>query len=289
MMKFEKVAILGPGLIGASFGLALKRQGLAKEIVGLARRESTLKAARAVGGIDAGATKLEDAIAGADLIFLATPVLAAIDALEAIGKLAHLFAGKKVILTDACSTKVELVEAAGKLPAGLSFVGGHPMAGAELAGPEQARADLFCGATWILTPTTDSEEATTFAVQELVCALGAKPLQLSPEEHDTLVAAVSHLPHLLAVALMTQAAEAGEEKPEIWQVAASGFRDMTRLAAGSAEVWKDICLTNKASLIRALEEFRARLEGLEKVIAGDEAEALLEILQNANVAHRRIE
>jgi prephenate dehydrogenase len=276
-MKFEKVAILGPGLIGASFGLALKKQGLAKEVIGLARRESTLETAKAVGGIDAGTTKLEEAIAGADLIFLATPVLAAINYLEEISKLAHLFAGRKVLITDACSTKTEVVAAAGALPAGIDFIGGHPMAGAELVGPEHARADLFSGATWIITPTTDSEEETILALQEIVFALGAKPLQLSPEEHDQLVASVSHLPHLLSVLLMEQVEEAGEEKPEIWQVAASGFRDMTRLAAGSAEVWKDICLTNKEALIQVLEEFRARLEGLEK------------ILKSANQARQRIE
>jgi len=288
-MKFEKVAILGPGLIGASFGLALKRQGLAKQVIGLARRESTLQTAKAVGGIDVGTTKLEEAVAGADLIFLATPVLAAINFLEEIGKLAQLFSGKKVLVTDACSTKTEIVEAAMKLPPGIKFIGGHPMAGAELTGPEHARADLFSGATWIITPTSDSEGKTIAALQEIVIALGANPLLVPPEEHDRLVASVSHLPHLLSVLLMEQAEEAGEEKPEIWKVAAGGFKDMTRLAAGSAEVWKDICLTNKAALVQVLEEFRARLEGLEKTIEAGEGEALEEILKSANQAHQRIE
>jgi len=288
-MKFEKVAILGPGLIGASFGLALKKQGLAKQVIGLARRESTLQTAKAVGGIDVGTTKLEEAIAGADLIFLATPVLAAINFLEEIKRLSHLSAGKTVLITDACSTKTEMVVAAGKLPAGLNFIGGHPMAGAELAGPEHAQADLFAGATWIITPTADSEEEAVFALQEIVVALGAKPLQLSPEEHDRLVASVSHLPHLLSVLLMEQAEETGEEKPEIWQVAACGFRDMTRLAAGSAEVWKDICLTNQEALISVLAEFRARLEGLKKNIEAGDAKALEKILKSANQAHKRIE
>jgi prephenate dehydrogenase len=288
-MKFGKVTIIGPGLIGASFGLALKSRGLAKEVVGLARRKSTLQTAIAIGGIDRGTTKLEEALPGADLVFLSTPVLAAIDFLEKISQLSHLFSGKKLLITDACSTKTEIVEAAGKLPPGMDFIGGHPMAGAELTGPEHARENLFMGATWIITPTSDSEKKAVAVLQEIVAALGGRSLQLSPEGHDQLVASVSHLPHLLSVLLMEQAAEAEEEKPGIWQVAASGFRDMTRLAGGSVEVWKDICLTNKAALQQVLEEFRSRLEGLEKTIAAGEAEALEEILKNANLARKRIE
>jgi prephenate dehydrogenase len=156
------------------------------------------------------------------------------------------------------------------------------MAGSETSGPEHGNADLFEGATWILTPTQQTSETAASRAEAFALSLGAKPLILSPQVHDELVAAVSHLPHLLAVALMQQAGETAVFHSETWQVAAGGFRDMTRLAAGSAEIWRDICLTNASALAHALAEFRQRLEKIEEHINHHDADALVEILQQAH-------
>jgi len=282
--KYEKVAILGPGLIGASVGLALKQRGLAHEIVGLARHPSTLEKAVSVGAIDSGTLRLEEALEGADVVVFAAPVTATIALLEQIGRLAFpLLKGKesKPLLTDVCSTKAAVVEAARRsLPAGLEFIGGHPMAGGEPSGPEYARADLFLGATWVLTPIPQSSPEALSRSEAFARALGANVILLSPELHDELVAVVSHLPHLLAVALMQEAGEIASIHPQTWQVAARGFRDMTRLAASSAAVWKDICLTNSACLLRALAAFRSRLEKVETWLQHGEGQALKELLEN---------
>lgn len=290
--SYRKAAILGAGLIGASFGLGLKERGLAEQVVGLARRAATLEAARHIGAIDAGSTSLEEVLAGADLVVFAAPVRASIALLEQTGRLTRLLrheGGRRPLLTDVCSTKLEIVQAAaGALPTQVDFIGGHPMAGGECSGPECARGDLFVGATWLLTPTDQSSPAALAAAERLAQALGARPLRLSPELHDRLVAEVSHLPHLLSVVLMEQVGEKAGENPELWQVAAAGFDDMTRLAAGSPEMWQDICLTNSANIADALEVFRRRLEKIEEALRAGEGETLKELLGKAQQYRTRL-
>ena len=281
--SFQKVAIIGPGLIGASMGLALKRRGLAQEIIGYARRITTLESALRIGAVDGCATTLEKVLNGADLVVLATPVLATITLIEQIGRHLDLlnYSGKKPLITDACSTKTEIVEAASHLSDQVDFIGGHPMAGSENSGPEHAQADLFEGATWIFTPHSQAAFDALPRMEGVAQALGAKPLVLTPQLHDRIVAAVSHLPHLLSVTLMREAATLAEACPETWEVAATGFRDMTRLAGGSAELWRDICLSNSIAIADALAAYRQRLERLEELVRSHQGDELATLLQEA--------
>ncbi len=293
---YKKAAILGPGLVGASLGLALKARGLAGRVVGLARRESTLETATRVGAIDAGTRRLEEALEGADLVIFAAPVLATVALMEQVGRATGRFAEANRIgglangafLTDVCSTKARVMEAAARSLPGTAFVGGHPMAGGESSGPENSRADLFVGATWVITPGAQTSAEAVSQAEALARGLGAKPLLLSAEVHDELAAAVSHLPHLLATALMAQAGEAAAKHAETWRVAARGFKDMTRLAGGNPGVWKDICLTNAAPLVRALAAFRRRLEEMEAWLQEEDAQALEEALKGAREQQTRL-
>jgi prephenate dehydrogenase len=282
---FNKAAILGSGLIGASIGLALKQRRLARHIIGLARRAETLAMAQKIGAIDTGTTHLEEALEGADLVIYATPVLPTFDLIEQTGRLAHLLGSAsevRPLLTDACSTKAQIVAAAQQhLPDSVDFVAGHPMAGLASSGPEHANGELFSGATWIFTPTEHTPPAALARATTFAMALDAVPLVLDADIHDQIVAQVSHLPHLLAVALTMQANELALLQPETWRVAAGGFRDMTRLAAGSAAVWRDICLTNSQAIAQALADFRGKLQQLEIWLQGQEGEALMENFEKA--------
>lgn len=287
---FEKVAILGPGLIGASIGLALKQRKLAHQVVGLARTTATLDAAVAVGALDTGTQDFETAITAADLVVLAAPVLASIDLLKRLAAHPHLLMSRenrKPLITDACSTKAEFVAVAEQcLPETVDFCGGHPMAGRETAGPEAADAALFEGATWIVTPTPCTSASAVDRTTALAHAMGAVPLMLAPILHDRLVAKVSHLPHLLSVALMLQAHEGAQQNTELLKVAASGFRDMTRLAAGSAVIWRDVCLTNRNSIATELAAFRLELEKIESALKDESGEELITLLETANCAKK---
>ncbi len=285
---FKKAAILGTGLIGASIGLALKQRKLAEQVIGLARRETTLQTAVKIGAIDSGVTRLKEAIRGADLVIFAAPIQASIELIKQTGKLAGSL-GEKPLLTDACSTKVAIVKAAEEfLPKELDFIPGHPMAGAETAGPQYARGDLFEGATWVITPTQASSPEALDRAEGLIRALGANSLCLSPESHDRMAAAVSHMPHLLSVALIEQAAEVARRQPEVWQVAASGFRDMTRLASGNAEVWRDICLTNSQRIADAIANYRHGLENIEKLLREQKGPDLQQLLSDAQQLRKKL-
>jgi prephenate dehydrogenase len=288
---FEKVAILGPGLIGASIGLALKERKLAQHVVGLARTTMTLDAAVGVGALDTGTQDFETAITDADLLVIAAPVLASVDLLKRLATHSHLLSStekRKPLITDACSTKAEFVAVAEQcLPDIVDFCGGHPMAGRETAGPEAADAALFEGATWIVTPTSRTPASATERTTALAEALGAVPLMLAPILHDQLVAKVSHLPHMLSVALMLQAHAGSEENPELLQVAASGFRDMTRLAAGSAAIWRDVCLTNRDNIATELAAFRQELEEIEAALSDDSGQSLVALLATAHSARKK--
>ena len=211
--------------------------------------------------------------AGADVTFVATPVSAVAD--EARGALAG-----GGIVTDVGSVKAPIVAAVDHP----RFVGGHPMAGSEQEGVDGADPSLFEGATWVLTPTVTTEPAAYARLQGVVVALGADVVALAPDRHDALVALVSHVPHLTAATLMRLAAQSAEEHATLLRLAAGGFRDMTRIAAGHPGIWPDICADNREAIVAVLDELLTELTSMRAVVAGGDRDGLLRVLEEARAA-----
>jgi len=279
-----KVAIIGTGLIGGSVGLALKARSDA-EVVAFDRDLSV--AARAVerGAADRAAPSIKQAVADAQFVFIATPVSAIA---EAVGEAGGALTGGAII-TDVGSTKARVVvEVEGLLPRGLTFIGGHPMAGTEQEGIEAASPDLFEGAWWILTPTESADPDTYRKLHTLLTTLGARIMALKPAEHDELMAVVSHVPQLTATALMNMAAERGEDHAGLLALAAGGFRDVTRVAASNPDIWLDICRENRDAIAVALEAFANRLLEVRDLVKRDDQSGLLEAFLRAREARRKL-
>ncbi|MGZ3180971.1 MAG: prephenate dehydrogenase [Telluria sp.] len=280
---FGKVVIVGVGLIGGSFALALRRAGAVGELVGVGRDVAAVERARELGIIDAQAP-LEQAVQGADLVLLAAPVAQTGAILAAL--LPHL--GEHTIVTDAGSTKSDVVAAA-RAALGervRQFVPGHPIAGREKNGPEAALAELYAGKKAVLTPLPENAAQDVERVAQAWRACGAIVHQLTPEEHDKVFAAVSHLPHLLAYALVDDIAN----KPHanlLFQYAASGFRDFTRIAGSSPEMWRDITLANQAALLGELDAYLAQLNGLRSLLIQGDGRGIEAIYANAQQARQR--
>jgi len=266
-LKDAQVTIVGLGLMGGSLAGALKKRVACREVLGVARREETIKEAMRRGFINGGTCDLAKGVEQADLIVLATPVRTILELIPQVGSLAP--AG--CLLMDLGSTKARIVEAMEALPPHLQAVGGHPMCGKEVSGVVAAEADLYQGATFVLTPLPrTSSEALTLA-QELVEAVGAQPLLMDAERHDRLVAAVSHLPYLLSVGLVAAAEEVAAEDELVWELAASGFRDTSRLAASDVTMMLDILLTNRQAVAETLSHFANQLNAIAHLLeAGDE-------------------
>ncbi|MFN8216922.1 MAG: prephenate dehydrogenase/arogenate dehydrogenase family protein [Solirubrobacterales bacterium] len=266
MSEAPRVAVLGVGLIGGSIGLAAKRR-LGAEVVGHSRRPATLERALALGAIDRAAESPAAACAGAELIFCAAPVakLAA-----QVGE-ALAAAGPGAVVTDVGSTKGELVAARG---GDERFIGGHPLAGAETAGVENARADLFEGARWYLTPTERSSGLLYDRLQRFVAALGARPQAIEPATHDRLMATVSHMPHVVANALVAEAARALTADTERLPEVGPSFRDATRVAGSNPEMWGDILASNRDAVAASVESVAARLGEAARLIRGGDAAAI---------------
>jgi prephenate dehydrogenase len=282
---FKRVAIVGPGLIGGSFGLALKSRKLAARVVGCragAGRVETLRKALDRGAIDEAAESVEAAVAGADLVFLATPVLAILDLLDRVCGAA----APGALVTDAGSTKSRIATRAAEVfkssgaTLGSFFIGGHPMAGKEQTGVDAATPDLFQGATWALTPWHSADLETDRARDFVACIerIGARPLVLDADVHDEIVAWTSHLPQLVATAL---AASVGENvaDPADLLLAGGGLRDTTRLADSSYRVWRDICLTNDENIAAGLTAFIAKLEDLRDGLTRRDLEGIFQSAQ----------
>jgi prephenate dehydrogenase len=252
----KSVAIVGTGLIGASFGLALRKAGFDGPIVGISS-ERAIADALAVGAIDRPASLAEAAASEAALIFLAQPIGRILDTIRHLDPLVR----PDAIITDAGSTKCEIADLALQQIRRCQFLGGHPMAGKEKRGAAAADAGLFQGATWVLTPE-DPQDLRTDAAIDLVHWLkriGAKPLAMDPEEHDRVVALTSHLAQLASTALASTVAEQ-IDPPERLAVAGSGLTDMTRLALSSYDLWRDILATNTEPIERALAGYIQKLE-----------------------------
>lgn len=273
---FNRVAIIGLGLIGGSIGLALHKAKAAQQVVGYDLGKGVSNQARKVGAIDQPFSTLADAVRGADLVVLATPV----GAMRALLQELSSTVTPGAVVTDVASTKVQVISWAEEyLPASIAFVGGHPMTGKELSGVEAADASLFQGRIYCLTPTARTSPAAINKVSALVEALGARVRFLEPVEHDGQVAGVSHLPFVASVALMNTVAEsAGWGDAAL--LASGGFRDMTRLAAGNPEMYRDICLSNSEALTRWLDDYIATLHTLRDRIAAHDKD-LNETFTNA--------
>lgn len=281
-----RVAVIGLGLMGASLCMDLMQGGLCREVRGVARRTQTVLEAFFAGAVDLATNDPHTGILGADIVLLATPVRTIVDLLDEIGP--HLWPG--TVVMDMGSTKGEICRAMEALPAGVQPIGGHPMTGKETAGFEAAEPGLYQGATWVLSPLArTSPEALALAI-ELVQAVRARPVVLAPERHDRLVASISHLPFLLASALVHAVADVGAGDPAVWELAAGGFRDTSRVAASDTRMFLDILMTNRAAVLAQLDSTAAHLAELRALLAaGDEAtlRAKLSRSQQARAAWKK--
>ena len=280
----RRLAVVGLGLLGGSVAKAARERGLAREVVAVGRRIESLTGALSERVVDRVTTDLSDGLAGADFVILATPVATAEGLLPKVWQAA----ADGAVITDVGSTKAPIVRCADTLPAerSLVFVGSHPMAGSELSGYGAARADLFDGALVIATPTERTDPLALKRVSEFWEALGGRVSAMDPDEHDRAVAAVSHLPHLTAYALVEAVARLN---PAFFGVAARGFKDTTRIAASDARVWREIFLSNRAALSEVLGAFRASLGALERLVAAEDGEGLELKLEEIRQLRNRLE
>ena len=278
-----KVLIVGVGLIGGSFALALKQAGQVGEVVGIGRHPEALARALELGIVDRVTDDYADALRGADLVLLAAPVAQTGAILEAL--LPHL--EPQTIVTDAGSTKCDVIAAARAVMQDRvhQFVPGHPIAGSESNGPDAALAGLYHGKKCVLTPLPENAAEDVERVASAWRACGAVIHTLSPEDHDRVFAAVSHLPHLLAYALVDDIA-AKPHADLLFQYAASGFRDFTRIAGSSPEMWRDISLANRAALLSELDAYLAQLTSMRAMLAAADGVGLQGIYATAQRARR---
>ena len=276
---FEQLAIIGCGLMGGSFALALKRAGLVKQVVGYSKSPSTTERARQLGVIDVEAPSALLAVAGADIVLIAVPVAATESTLKSIK---HLVTPQMLVM-DVGSTKRDVIDAARRaLREHIgSFVPAHPIAGKEVSGVEHADADLYTGKQVILTPI---EGTPTIQLQKAVdvwTALDCKVVKMSPESHDAAFAAVSHLPHLISFALMNAISGQPQGKDYL-SLAGPGFRDFTRIAASDPKVWRDIMVSNREELLAQSRIFQHNLQALELMISSGNTEALESLIEQAS-------
>jgi prephenate dehydrogenase len=283
--RLKTLAVIGVGLIGGSFAMAARRAGVAATVVGYDRDPSAMELAIELGVIDTAADSVSEAVNGADLIVVAVPVRATAMVLRELGPAIEAGA----IVTDVGSTKGEVVRTAqNELRERFArFVPGHPIAGRETSGVGSASADLFRGARVVLTP----DPATAADAAELVRgaweAVGARIAVMAPEEHDRIFAAVSHLPHLLAFALVSELA-ARTDAAEILGFAGGGYRDFTRIAASSPEMWRDIALQNRAALLEELDRYGAQLAVFRALIDRGDAPGLERLMNEARTSRESL-
>ena len=264
-LRIMRVSIIGLGLIGGSLGLALRKADAGVEVVGFARRPEVASRAVEIGAVDRIEGSAVAACKDADVVFIATPAMAVRELFTDIG--GHLRDG--AVVTDTASTKAMVMGWADDvLPPSLNFVGGHPMAGKEAAGIEAADGDIFKGCTYCLVPGRNASSEAVVELEGMVKRIGADPLLIEAEEHDKLVAGISHLPMLVSTALVAATTEA-PSWPEMMKLAATGFRDVTRLASSDPRMWRDICLTNKQHIIEWIDIYIEELGKIRRRIDDD--------------------
>lgn len=274
----KKIVIVGLGLIGGSVARALSRLDIECDLVAVGRNESVLQQAISEGSITGYTTDIEIACADADIIILAVPVLSIAEQLRLLAPVLSA----TTIITDVASVKSAVVQAAqevfGELPA--NFVPGHPIAGSEQSGYSAAKADLFEGRKVILTPLEQTAPAAVALIREMWESIGAEVLEMSVARHDEVLAATSHLPHLLAFALVDTLSQQGESE-EIFRYAAGGFRDFTRIASSDPVMWRDIFLTNGPATIAILDKYVTDLQGLRTALVNGDADMLFDTFKRA--------
>ncbi|WP_028602760.1 prephenate dehydrogenase [Ottowia thiooxydans] len=278
---FEQLGLIGCGLMGGSFALAMKRAGLVRRVVGYSKSPSTTERARQLGVIDVEAPSALLAVSGADLVLLAVPVAATESTLKAIR---HLIA-PNVLIMDVGSTKRDVVDAARRVlkqDVGV-FVPCHPATGREVSGVENADADLYTGKQVVLTPIERTRTVQLEQAEALWRALGCPVVRMSPETHDAAFAAISHLPHLLAFALMNSIT-AQDQGAKFLSLAGPGFRDFSRIAAGDPEMWRDVLVANREELSAQLSHFQHALSDLQRVIDHGQTDELQRLITRASHA-----
>ena len=281
--EFGKIVVFGTGLIGGSFALALKAAGAVEEVVGFGRAPGTLRIAQELGVIDRAGINPAHEIGDADIVLVATPVA---QMPEIFCRIAP-YLGPNTLVTDGGSTKGDVVAAARAAFKGHigKFVPAHPIAGAENSGPAAARWDLYRGKKVVVTPLAENNDERLDRIKRAWALCGADIYELTPEQHDRVFAAVSHLPHVLSYALVHDLATR-EDADLFFTFAASGFRDFTRIAASHPEMWRDICLANRQALLQELERYQAQLCELHDALTASDGERLEDIFGIARQARR---
>jgi len=278
---FKQLGLIGCGLMGGSFALALKRAGLVQSVVGHSQSPASAQKALKLGVVDRVVNTAAEAAQGSDLVLVAVPVAAIEATLQAIGP----YLSQDSLVMDVGSTKQDVVLGARRaLGAQLSFfVPAHPIAGKEHAGVEHATADLYDGCQVVLTPTEDTPAASTERAHALWQALGCRVRRMTPEAHDEAYAAVSHLPHLLAFAMMKSIKD--QRRGEAFlTLAGPGFRDFTRIAASEPSVWRDILISNRQAVLEQLDHYQQALNAFEAALIAEDAPALRELIATASAS-----
>jgi prephenate dehydrogenase len=278
VVHFRKITIIGVGLLGGSIGLAVRRRKFARQTAGFVRRRASLKDCERAGAVDFATTDLPAAVWDADLVILCLPLSQMRPVVERM--LPALKRG--AIVTDVGSVKASVVRELELLiqKSGAHFVGSHPMAGAEKTGVSAARADLFVNTVCVMTPTKKTNQAALKKVEQFWRAIGSRVLRLTPEIHDSLVSRSSHLPHIIAATLASHVLNPAQPKHQA-ALCANGFRDTTRIASGSPEMWRDIALANRRNLAKSLDAFIADLQKFRRGLKKADAEAIATFFETA--------
>ncbi|MFQ5455426.1 MAG: prephenate dehydrogenase [Nitrospirota bacterium] len=286
MTTYNRMVIIGVGLIGGSLGIVCREKGIVKEIVGIGRGKDNLIKARELGIINRYTDDIREAVSEADIVVLATPI----GAMEEIAGKITPFLKDGTIVTDVGSVKGLLVERMEKILSpvkggyskrGMMFVGGHPIAGRERSGVEAASGDLFYNTRCILTPTDLTNKEALNKVKEIWEEAGASVTLIDPFIHDRIMAVVSHLPHIAAYSLVNAAMDISIDKHDIVSFSAGGFKDFTRIAASSSEMWRDICLLNSKDICQMIDKYQEELERIKEMIINRDGNALIERFERA--------
>lgn len=278
-----RIAIVGLGLMGASLAMDLTQNRICREVRGVARRTATVLEAFFAGAVDLATNDVHTGVMGADIVILATPVRTIVEQLNEIAP--TLWPG--TIVMDMGSTKGAVCAALDQLPVHIQPIGGHPMTGKETAGFAAAEPNLYNNATWVLSPLERTTLDTVNLSTELVEAVGACPVVLPPARHDHLVATISHLPFLAASALVHTAQEVGKTDAKVWELAAGGFRDTSRVAASDTRMFLDILMTNQPAVLAQLDHYMAELAELRQLLADNDEQGLAAKLAISQAARAR--